>query len=332
MNKRFGYVVGMMILLLALAACGGSTAEPAVTSEPEPVAGQESEPTTAPEPTAEPTEEMAEEPTEVPLEEPTDVPVAEPTAEMEPVTNAVSVSDQELSADNTVTIDSVTADVAGWLVVHAQADGAPGPVLGHAPVQAGENSDVVVEIDPAGATETLYAMLHVDAGTSGEYEFPGDDGPARDAAGNVVTPSFDLVGDMAMSAASVMTAESDDLGTYLVDAEGMTLYMFTNDEANMSNCTGDCAANWPPLLAEDSASLMAGAGLSGELGTIERADGTTQVTYNALPLYYWIGDTAPGDAEGQGFNDVWFVVSPADSANASAQPDAGAGEDDIPDY
>ncbi|MEJ2747011.1 MAG: hypothetical protein P8183_03715 [Anaerolineae bacterium] len=319
MKKQVVYLMGLMILALALAACGGPTAAPTATTAPEPVVEEVSEPT------AEPTEEMV-------VEEPTAEPMETPTEEMATaVTNAVTVSDQELSADNTVTIDSVTADVAGWLVIHAQADGAPGPVLGHAPVQAGQNSDVVVEIDPAGATETLYAMLHVDAGTSGEYEFPGADVPARDAQGNVVTPSFNLTGGMPMSsAATVMTAESGELGTYLVDADGMTLYRFTNDEANMSNCTGQCADNWPPLLVEDSASLTAGENVTGELGTIERDDGTTQVTYNGLPLYYWSGDTAPGDANGQGFNDVWFVVSPSDSA--SAQPAPAAEGDGEPNY
>ena len=117
---------------------------------------------------------------------------AEPTessTEEVDVTNAVTVSDQAIGADGTVTIDSVTADVDGWMVIHADDDG-PGPVIGHAPVSAGENSDVVVEVDASQVTETLYAMLHVDAGVAGEYEFPGDDGPARDAEGNVVTPPF----------------------------------------------------------------------------------------------------------------------------------------------
>ena len=98
----------------------------------------------------------------------------------------------------------------------------------------------------------------------------------------------------------------------------------------MSNCTGQCADNWPPLLVGDNASLAAGEGVTGELGTIERGNGALQVTYNGLPLYYWSGDTAPGDADGQGFNDVWFVVSPSDSA--SAQPTPVAGDDGEPNY
>lgn len=108
------------------------------------------------------------------------------------VSNAVTVEDQTLGEGNTVTVASVTADVDGWIVIHAQADGAPGPVIGNAAVTAGENSNVSVEIDSAQATETLYAMLHVDEGEAGVYEFPGPDGPAMDADGNVVTPPFAL--------------------------------------------------------------------------------------------------------------------------------------------
>lgn len=314
-KKRLGCFVGLMILALALAACGGTTAEPAAA--PEPVVEE------APEPTAVPTQEMVEEPEET-TEEPEEMETA--------VTNAVTVSDQELSADNTVTIDSVTADVAGWLVIHAQADGAPGPVLGHAPVPAGDNSDVVVEIDPAGATETLYAMLHVDAGTMGEYEFPGDDGPAVDAAGSVVTPSFNLTGGLS-AAATVMTAENDELGAYLVDADGMTLYMFTNDEADMSNCYDQCAQIWPPLLIEEGEEPVPGADVTGELDVTMRDDDTLQITYNGIPLYYLVDDVAPGDVLGQGFNDVWFVVSPSDSFSMQpAAPTAEAEEEGEPDY
>ncbi len=199
--------------------------------------------------------------------------------------------------------------MAGWLVVHAQADGKPGPVLGHAAIQAGDNSDVVVEIDPAGATEPLYAMLHVDTGTIGEYEFPGADGPATDADGNVVTPSFKLTGGLP-TAAIIMTAESNELGTYLTDAAGMTLYTFSIDVPGTSNCYDRCAINWPPLLIEDGASLTASNGISGELGTTKREDDTIQVTYNGWPLYYWINDEAPGDTTGHNVGNVWAVAYP----------------------
>lgn len=225
------------------------------------------------------------------------------------IPNAVSVNDQAISDDNSVIADEVTAAVAGWLVIHAQADGKPGPVLGHTPVVAGYNESVVVEIDPAGATETLYAMLHIDAGTAGEYEFPGDDVPATDAEGNIVTPSFAVTGGLS-AATTLMLAESEELGTYLTDAAGMTLYTFANDVPGTSNCYDQCAVAWPPLLAEADAELTAADGISGALGTTERTDGTLQVTYDGWPLYYWVNDAAPGDTTGHNVNNVWAVAYP----------------------
>jgi len=121
------------------------------------------------------------EPTE-PVEEP-DVP--------EIVPPQVTVSDQEV-VDGMVTISQVISNGSGWLVVHAQKDGAPGPILGFSPVNDGENSDVLVEIDIDQLTETVYAMLHTDAGVVGEFEFPdGPDGPVV-VEEKVVTPDFQV--------------------------------------------------------------------------------------------------------------------------------------------
>lgn len=94
---------------------------------------------------------------------------------------------------------------------------------------------------------------------------------------------------------------------YLVDSEGRTLYLFTDDEEGVSNCSGDCLANWPAYTA--SGDLTAGDGLDPELlGTIEREDGTKQVTFNGHPLYYYVGDEAAGAVAGQGLNDKWYVL------------------------
>lgn len=218
--------------------------------------------------------------------------------------NAVTVADQALGDGNTVTIGRVASGGPGWIVIHAQADGSPGPVIGYAPVDAGENRDVTVEVDPEAATGTLYAMLHVDAGAEGEYEFPGDDVPATNEAGNVVTPSFDLI------PPTVQVGGNDELGEFLVASNQMTLYIFTEDDRNKSNCYDDCAVAWPPLIMYDGETPTAGPGVSGELDLTRRDDGTMQVTYKGQPLYYWISDQAPGDATGQGVGEVWFVVAP----------------------
>jgi predicted lipoprotein with Yx(FWY)xxD motif len=105
---------------------------------------------------------------------------------------------------------------------------------------------------------------------------------------------------------TVMTADSE-LGTILVDGDGMTLYLFTNDSPDTSVCEGDCLVAWPPLEGE----ATAGEGVDESLlGSFERSDGSTQASYNGWPLYYWAQDTEPGDVTGQGVNDVWWVVSP----------------------
>jgi predicted lipoprotein with Yx(FWY)xxD motif len=106
---------------------------------------------------------------------------------------------------------------------------------------------------------------------------------------------------------TVDVAEHPEHGEILVDSEGMTLYLFTQDEPGESVCYDSCAENWPPLTVEDSPS--GSDDLPGDLSTIERDDGTMQVTYNGWPLYYWVQDEGPGDATGQGVNDVWFVVA-----------------------
>lgn len=98
------------------------------------------------------------------------------------------------------------------------------------------------------------------------------------------------------------------LGPILVDAEGMTLYLFTNDTPGVSNCYGDCEVKWPPLLVDAGEMPTAAPGLMGKLGTTTRKDGSIQVTYDGWPLYYWWEDINPGDTTGQGVGGVWYVV------------------------
>jgi predicted lipoprotein with Yx(FWY)xxD motif len=122
--------------------------------------------------------------------------------------------------------------------------------------------------------------------------------------------------------ATVYAFRHGDLAPALVGPEGMTLYMFTNDEMGVSNCNGDCATNWPPLLVESEDDLVAGVNIAGTLGVIEREDETLQVTYNDMPLYYWQGDAAPGDMDGEGRGDVWFSIVP-ESVSTTSNVDLG---------
>lgn len=128
----------------------------------------------------------------------------------------------------------------------------------------------------------------------------GDDGDEPEAGGD----------DQQEPVAAAIEVASSSLGEILVDPGGMTLYMFVPDQQQEGEptCYDECADTWPPL--EDAGELAAGEGLDQSLlGTVERTDHTTQVTYNDLPLYRFSGDEAAGDTNGQGLNDVWWVVS-----------------------
>jgi predicted lipoprotein with Yx(FWY)xxD motif len=109
------------------------------------------------------------------------------------------------------------------------------------------------------------------------------------------------------------------LGKVLVNGRGLTLYLFVPDkQSDSSTCYNACAQGWPPLLLPTGVTTpVAGAGVqSSLLGTTHRTDGTTQVTYNKWPLYLWQGDSEPGQATGQGLNNLgglWYVLSPGGS-------------------
>jgi predicted lipoprotein with Yx(FWY)xxD motif len=105
---------------------------------------------------------------------------------------------------------------------------------------------------------------------------------------------------------TVKRANMSDLGEVLTDGSGMTLYVFTADNANKSNCAGACASNWPPLIF--SGNIIAQSGIPGALGAILRPDNSTQATYNGMPLYRYSADNSPGDANGQGYGGRWFVA------------------------
>jgi predicted lipoprotein with Yx(FWY)xxD motif len=113
-------------------------------------------------------------------------------------------------------------------------------------------------------------------------------------------------------AAATVAVEDSDLGQIVVDAEGRTLYVFLADSGAESTCYDDCEENWPPLTVDGE--LVAGEGIDGPLGTTEREDGSTQVTLDGHPLYYFAADATPDDINGQGVGDVWYVVSPEGEA------------------
>ena len=106
---------------------------------------------------------------------------------------------------------------------------------------------------------------------------------------------------------TLLVGFTPELGPFLTDAKGMTIYLFTKDTtAGSSACYGDCATNWPPVPA--GADVMLPVGVQGTLGSITRTDGTSQLTYNDIPLYYFANDKAAGDTNGQEVGDVWYIV------------------------
>jgi predicted lipoprotein with Yx(FWY)xxD motif len=105
----------------------------------------------------------------------------------------------------------------------------------------------------------------------------------------------------------VLISSSPGLGSFLVDARGMALYINSKDSPGVSTCTGICTNTWPPLTV--TGAPVAGIGVAGGmLGVLARPDGRQQVTYDGWPLYYFTGDRRPGYPSGQGFAGVWFAA------------------------
>ena len=113
-------------------------------------------------------------------------------------------------------------------------------------------------------------------------------------------------GSTTMAAEGVHLADSS-LGQILVDPDGLTLYLFTVDSGGESSCYDTCADNWPAVPADTAVSSSLDSSVF-VFGATERTDGSSQLTLNDQPLYYFAGDSAPGDTNGQGLNEVWYVI------------------------
>ncbi len=105
----------------------------------------------------------------------------------------------------------------------------------------------------------------------------------------------------------------------LPNSSGKTMYWFAPDTSTTSNCTGSCSTYWPPVTGP----VTAGSGVTGTLSTITRPDGTKQATYDGHPLYTYVGDTAAGQAKGNGLNisgGLWYEMTVS-----GAKPAVGTG-------
>jgi predicted lipoprotein with Yx(FWY)xxD motif len=134
----------------------------------------------------------------------------------------------------------------------------------------------------------------------------GDQKPAASSEGSTVAATTPA------GPAHVATAQNA-LGTILTGEGGRALYLFVADTGTTSTCAGACAKEWPPLTT--AGAPVAGAGVDATLlSTTPRSDGTTQLTYNGHPLYYYDDDKGPGTTKGQGelsYGAKWYVLTPA---------------------
>lgn len=181
------------------------------------------------------------------------------------------------------------------------------------------------------------------ASAGGSTDLAGTPTPGTDSTNQAGTPSANttVVVPVTGGPATVNIADDPTLGKILVDGNGMTLYTYAKDTTGVSNCSGGCLQNWPPLLTNgtpvagagvdatqlgtinapssstmDSSTPAAGAGSmdtstpSAGTGTTGSSSGAMLVTYKGMPLYTYIQDTKPGDVNGKNVGGVWAVAVP----------------------
>ena len=130
----------------------------------------------------------------------------------------------------------------------------------------------------------------------------------------------------AAAGTATLKTEQSSLGTVLANGQGLTVYWFAADHGTTSACTGACAAAWPPVTGTPQAA--AGVSLSGTLGTITRAGGVKQATYNGHPLYTFKVDSAPGQVNGNAvnaFGALWYAFKIGGSGASTAPSTHGGG-------
>jgi predicted lipoprotein with Yx(FWY)xxD motif len=166
----------------------------------------------------------------------------------------------------------------------------------------------LITLPAAGALLVLAALAVAGCGGGGSSN--ASSGPPKTASG----------------AAATVGVSNEGLGNILVNSKGRTLYLFTRDSGTMSECSGACAVNWPPLKATGKPTIGTGANAS-LTSTTSRPGGTKQVTYNGHPLYLFKGDSNPGDTNGQGLNAFggnWYALSAAGN-KITKQPSSSGG-------
>ena len=142
-------------------------------------------------------------------------------------------------------------------------------------------------------------------GSSPTSTSPTNAAPASSA------PASSAPASSAPAAGPELKTASSSAGNIVVGANGMSVYFFTKDvkDSGKSACEGACVALWPAVTTTSDKPAVEG--VSGTIGTIPTADGKKQVTINGMPVYFFAQDTAAGDVKGQGYGNVWYLVSPS---------------------
>jgi predicted lipoprotein with Yx(FWY)xxD motif len=178
---------------------------------------------------------------------------------------------------------------------------------------------------PLIATAAVLGVLALVAAGCGGGDSSSSSALAATASSSSTTAPTTAAG--SGGAATIDVADNPDLGQILADGDGNTVYLFEKDEDGTSNCSGECATEWPPVTTTGSAKAGNGADQS-LISTIKRDDGSMQVTYDGHPLYLYAGDTNPGDTSGNGlelYGAEWYAVTP-DGSNAEGSGDSGSGD------
>ncbi|HWY89619.1 MAG TPA: hypothetical protein VNY31_03020 [Solirubrobacteraceae bacterium] len=173
------------------------------------------------------------------------------------------------------------------------------------------------------AVASTVALLVAGCGSSTSSTSTGSAAKSTSTASN--SPYGETQGNSAAASTTGSTSTPAGTGVLIVSKQShhgtilaagpkrLTVYLFEGDHGSTSACTGVCAQVWPPVTSA-AAATASGAALTADLGTIKRADGTTQVTYKGHPLYFYAKDKDNGDAYGQGvksFGADWYVLKPS---------------------
>jgi hypothetical protein len=226
---------------------------------------------------------------------------------MEAAVPAISVTDQVLEDDGRLLVSEVTAAERGWIVLYDDDGGAPGQVLGYSAVEEGQNEDIIIQIDPLAATETLYLLLHTDAGEKDSFDFPGPDDPVtvdsepveamfvvdRRATIPSITVSDQEIGEDGLVVIDSVTSAGPGWIVLYQDEDGqpgrMMGYMPVDDGENENL---SIPINWREAMPAFIVALYQD---SGEADVFERPEVDQPVTTNGEPLLVPFAVDMPSD-------------------------------------